>query len=107
MKLPEAWDEDVKIAASGQRVMDQFGNPVKPANVLLFRSTGLYWRHKDLISAGATWDHDDYQPHITLSYETDLRNVKPWQGVIQLGPERWEEVDSTKVFIEDMQGAWK
>lgn len=38
--------------------------------VLPFESKELYQRHKDLMREhDATWDYDDYKPHITLSYD--------------------------------------
>lgn len=71
--------------------MEQFGE----ARVLLFASSELQWRHERMKDVGASWDHAEYQPHITISYDPeapDLTEVDPYQGEIILGPERFEEV---------------
>lgn len=42
----------------------------KTCLVLPFECKELYQRHKDLMKEHkATWDYDDYKPHITLSYD--------------------------------------
>lgn len=91
MKMGESWQSEVKLPAGGARLMDKFGE----ANVLLFVSSELSWRHEDMKRNGATWDHPEYQPHITISYEFDgdLSKVDPWKGEIILGPEIFEEVN--------------
>ena len=64
--------------------------------VLLFASSSLKWRHEGIKEAGASWDHPDYQPHITISYDPqspDLAAVAPYTGKIVLGPEIFAEVD--------------
>ena len=37
--------------------------------VLAFRSPELHNRWKQARNLGATWDYDDYSPHVTLSYD--------------------------------------
>ena len=90
MKVGEAWQAELKIAAGGPRLMEQFGE----ATVLLFGARELEWRHEDIKRAGASWDHPEYQPHITISYafKGDLSEVEPYQGEIVLGPEIFAEV---------------
>jgi hypothetical protein len=71
--------------------MERFGE----ARVLLFKASELEWRHEAMKSAGATWDHPEYQPHITISYDPEapeLSNVEAYQGEIILGPELFAEV---------------
>lgn len=89
-KVGESWASELKIAAGGPRQMEQFGE----ATVLLFTASDLRWRHEQMIEAGASWDHEDYQPHITISYgfKGDLSKVEPYQGEIVLGPELFAEV---------------
>jgi hypothetical protein len=44
---------------------------------------------------GASFDWDEYQPHITLSSSpqmVDLKAVEPYTGAIELGPEIFEEI---------------
>lgn len=91
MAVGSAWDDEVKIPRGGPRLMEQFGE----ARVLLFNSNMLRWRHSEMVEAGATWDHPEYQPHITISYDPeapDLADVEPYQGEIILGPEIFQEV---------------
>jgi phage-related protein (TIGR01555 family) len=90
MKVGESWSPELKIAAGGPRLMEQFGE----ATVLLFTASELRWRHEAAKEAGASWDHDEYQPHVTISYgfKGDLSKVQPYQGEIVLGPELFAEV---------------
>jgi hypothetical protein len=90
MKVGESWSPELKIAAGGPRLMEQFGE----ATVLLFTANELRWRHEAAKEAGASWDHAEYQPHITISYgfKGDLSKVQPYQGEIVLGPELFAEV---------------
>lgn len=110
MKVPDSWSwGDGKgkqtVNAGGPRLMDQFGK----ATVLLFNSSDLAWRHMAIREAGASWDHPEYQPHVTISYEFDgdLDAVEPWRGTIELGPEIFEEVkeDWQAGITEDQRGA--
>lgn len=92
MKMGEPWCENPEIAPGGARLMEQFGE----ARVLLFNSSQLSWRHEEMKREGASWDHPDYQPHITISYDAespDLSEVQPYQGRIILGPEIFEEIN--------------
>ncbi|MCF3934336.1 DUF1073 domain-containing protein [Acuticoccus sp. M5D2P5] len=92
MKVGESWNGELKIAAGGPRMMERFGDAV----VLLFASSELSWRHEAIRAAGASWDHPEYQPHITISYAADgvdLSNVEPYRGEIVLGPEIFAEVE--------------
>lgn len=86
----ESWASEIKIAAGGPRQMEQFGE----ATVLRFSSRELGWRHREIEEAGATWDHPEYAPHITISYgfKGELSKVEPYQGEIVLGPELFAEV---------------
>lgn len=90
MKMGASWEDKIEIAGGGPRIMEKFGD----ATVLLFASNQLQWRHEDMVRNGASWDHSEYQPHITISweFEGDLSGIDPWQGRIQLGPELFEEV---------------
>jgi phage-related protein (TIGR01555 family) len=91
MSIGESWQSELKVAAGGPRLMEQFGE----ARVLLFKASELQWRHESIKEAGASWDHPEYQPHITISYDPDapdLAEVEPYQGEIILGPELFAEV---------------
>ena len=92
MECGTSWQPKLEISAGGPRQMEQFGE----ARVLLFTSDELKWRHERIKEAGATWDHADYQPHITISYDPDapdLADVQPYQGPIILGPEIFAKLD--------------
>jgi phage-related protein (TIGR01555 family) len=92
MKMGESWEPEIKVPAGGARLMEEFGE----ARVLLFNSSELGWRHEQMKRNGATWDHEEYQPHITISYDEgspDLADVEPYRGEIVLGPEIFEEVN--------------
>ncbi|MGQ3080686.1 MULTISPECIES: anti-CBASS protein Acb1 family protein [Rhizobium/Agrobacterium group] len=91
MKVGESWASELKVAAGGPRLMERFGE----ARVLLFKAAELDWRHENIKAAGASWDHSEYQSHITISYDPespDLESVEPYQGEIILGPELFAEV---------------
>lgn len=98
LKMGEPWEAEVKITAGGPRVMDRFG---PGAIVLLFRSRELEWRHRHMIEMGAEHSHEEYQPHITVTYDPDnkidLNGLEPYTGEIVLGPETFQEV------VEDWQ----
>ncbi len=92
MKMGETWRENPEIAPGGARLMEQFGE----ARVLLFNSSELSWRHEEMKRQGATWDHPEYQPHITISYDPDapdLADIEPYKGRILLGPEIFEAIN--------------
>ncbi|WP_406853503.1 phage portal protein [Alsobacter sp. KACC 23698] len=86
-------DGGLEIPAGGARLVERFDGG---AVVLLFSSRALQWRHEQFEDAGASWDHAEYQPHITITYElrsVDLTAIEPFAGRILLGPERFAEVD--------------
>lgn len=96
MAVAQAWTNkpngNLTSSAGGPRMVEQFG---EGAIVLLFNNTELTWRHQDILDAGASWDWPDYQPHITFTYQpgsVDLNQVEPYRGVIELGPEIFEEI---------------
>jgi hypothetical protein len=90
MKVGESWSPELKIGAGGPRLMEQFGK----ATVLLFTANELRWRNEAVTAAGGSWEHSEYQPHISISYgfTGDISTVQPYQGEIVLGPELFAEV---------------
>jgi phage-related protein (TIGR01555 family) len=86
--MGSTWDEELRLPAGGARQMETFGE----AKVLLIQSNMLTWRHEEMVGNGASFDFPEYQPHITISYGAMPENVEPYQGVIKLGPEIFEEV---------------
>lgn len=87
-KMGNAWSAKMEISAGGPRQMNSFGD----ARVLLISADELRWRHDEMIRAGASYDHPEYQPHITITYGDMPDDVEPYQGKIVLGPEIFEEV---------------
>jgi uncharacterized protein len=100
MAMGQAWGEDqdgkLRVAPGGARMLDVYGN-LKQAIVLLFNSSDLCWRHEQIEQAGASHDYDNYQPHVTITYDAptgfDLAAVEPYRGELIFGPEIFEEVD--------------
>ncbi len=88
------------IKPGGARLVEPLGE--EGAIVLLFSSWELSHRHGSIREAGAKWDFDDYQPHVTIAYEAwplssertkAIREAEPYRGKIVLGPEIFEEVE--------------
>ena len=83
----QVWDYERRMMALG---------PKGEAIVLQFKCEELSKRWEEFLAAGATWDWPAYHPHITLTYskpeELPLSAVEPFQGVIKLGPEIFEEL---------------
>lgn len=98
MKLGESWSGDEKgnltIKPGGPRAVEKLGDS---AAVLLFASSDLSWRHQSMVEAGGSHDFDEYQPHVTISYEIpegmDLDAIKPFTGELRFGPELFEPLD--------------
>jgi phage-related protein (TIGR01555 family) len=96
-------DGTITIQPGGPRIVEQLGG----ATVLMFNSWMLGYRHGEIRNAGASWDYEDYQPHVSITYEpgdVDLRNVQPYRGKIVLGPEVFEELDDNwRMDIEEQK----
>lgn len=98
MRVGQPWSQDedgtMVVPPGGARLVERLGSS---AVVLLFSSSVLSWRHEEIKrSSGATWDHPEYQPHVTVTYDpgdADLAVVEPFRGELRLGPEIFEEVD--------------
>lgn len=97
MKVNETWSGDsnghLTVAPGGARLVEPLGS--EGAVVLLFNSSELSWRHRQIREAGASWDFEDYQPHVTLTYavgDLNLTKVEPYHGKIEFGPEIFEDL---------------
>ena len=90
-KMGSAWQDEVRVNAGGARQIERYGD----ATVLLFSSNELIWRHEEMIDKGATWDHPEYQPHVTIAYgfEGEVADIEPYQGELVFGPEIFSEID--------------
>lgn len=94
--MGQAWGGDgtLTIPAGGPRQVDRLGG--EGGIVLLFAGSELEWRNREMRDAGASWDHTDYRPHVTITYDgegVDLDQVEPYQGELVFGPEIFEAID--------------
>jgi HK97 family phage prohead protease len=86
--------EQVVIPAESLKEVKPLGD--EGAVVLRFESEALTNRWQEAIDAGASWDYDSYQPHMTISYagsEVDLSKVELPDFEMVLGGEIHEEVN--------------
>lgn len=97
MKVGVDWgsrqDGGLTVAPGGARLVEPLGS--EGAVVLLFNSSELAWRHMQIREAGASWDYEEYQPHVTITYaagDLDLAKVEPYRGKIEFGPEIFEDL---------------
>lgn len=99
MAVGEDWsfagdNGDLIVPPGGARLVEPLGG--KGAVVLLFSSGNLGYRHRQFLDAGASWDFDGYQPHVTITWnhrpDLDLAKVEPFRGPLRFGPEVWEEI---------------
>lgn len=102
------FDGNLMVPAGGPRVVEEIGpgryevvdgkvQKVGQAIALLFTNGDLSWRHQRIVDCGATHAYEDFQPHITISWDMqpglDLSKVEPYQGAIALGPEIFAEIE--------------
>lgn len=101
ISAPYDWGEvkgkrgHVIIPPGGPRIVEPLGDMI----VLFFSSSTLTWRHEDIVRSGASWDYPDFQPHVSIAKSADginLREVEPFRGEIELGPEIFEEIDTNR-----------
>lgn len=84
---------DRRIVRGGNRTIARLGKEGE-ALVLKIESLDLLdewlWHRK----AGASWDYETYQPHITLSYSSDVStDFEAFDGDIILGPLTYRPID--------------
>lgn len=95
LKVSSAWgntDGTLTVPPGGPRIVEPLGD--KGAVVLLFANSELSWRHMAIREAGASWDYEEYTPHVTLTYVSQsVETVIPYRGKIELGPEIFEELN--------------
>lgn len=88
------WSAELTVPEGGPRAVDRLG--AEGAVVLHFTSYDLKWRNEEMRDKGASWDFEDYLPHVTLTYdpgEIDLTKVEPYQGKLVFGPEVFEMIE--------------
>lgn len=73
---------------SNDRVIKPLGD--QGAMVLGIKDAHLSARWQEFVDEGARWDWPEYQPHITISYDSegiDQSKIEPYMGKIEFGPE--------------------
>lgn len=93
MVVGESWEDQIEIRRGGPRIVERLGADGEYL-ALVFASSSLTWRHREIIERGATWDWPDYQPHVSISVTSSANpiSIEPYTGRIVLGPEIFEEV---------------
>lgn len=101
-KVPEDEFGGSYIGRGGMRMIDNFG-PDKDMLVLLFSSTSLTSRHRQIYDATrGSWDWNEYQPHITIASGPQQKKLDPkqaYQDTLEFGPEVWEEVKDAGNYL--------
>jgi len=99
IKVGEDWYQDengnLTVVAGGARFMERLGDG--GAVVLQFASAKLSSRHMWAREEGCSFDYDEYQPHVTVAWDSEVRidhtKLEPWRGELRFGPEIFEEID--------------
>lgn len=76
----------------GQRSIAQFGNAV----VLCFPSNRLRDRWQEILENGASYDFDEFKPHVSLTFQDDhpeLDTIELYTGNLRFGPEHFAEIN--------------
>ena len=82
------------VVQGGKRAVVPLGD--KGAVVLKIQSDSLQYEHLGFRAEGASWDFQEYTPHITITYngsDLDPSQMQPFTGDIVLGPLRAEPLD--------------
>lgn len=102
-KKPVEWpeapdDKGFKLSRKDGRAIELFGEDEGTA-VLRFKSDILTKRWQELCDAGCSWDHEEYNPHVSISMEVpedlDISKVEPFEGDLVFGPEEFDEIDDS------------
>jgi len=95
--VPDGFDSEIVPASpdqkDGARSVERLGD--EGAVVLRFESTDLANRWRQFRRAGASWDYESYQPHVTITYDSgdvDLSKVVPYDGPLEFGEEAFDEI---------------
>jgi hypothetical protein len=101
-KTAFAWDQFTPqtkklVIDGGKRSVTPLGD--KGAVVLRFASSTLQTRWSEFCDAGAQWDWETYQPHVTITYDgagLDLDAIPPFTGTLTFGAEEFTPVTEYK-----------
>lgn len=97
-RAPVAWPAPVSTPLTADDVNGREVTPLGDggAVVLKFKSKELNERWDYLRSVGAGWDHFQFTPHVTISWDAadvDLSKVHPYTGELLFGPEKFKPID--------------
>jgi len=88
-----AYNSELKVGEGGARKVERFKNAI----VLRFASDDLKWSHERKISAGASHEHPEYLPHVTIALDpdqlVDVDAIEPFVGELTFGPEMFEPLE--------------
>ena len=96
MAAGDSHDAEIVVNSGGPRVVEPIG--VTGAIAIKFSSWSLALRNHEITEAGASWDYEEYQPHVTLTYEkqtVNIEKIEPYRGELRFGPEIFEEIKET------------
>jgi hypothetical protein len=88
--------EEVSVKNADKREIVEFDGG---AIVLTIQNDHLNSRWQDFLDHGAAWKFDDYNSHVTITYngsKLDIESIEPYRGKILLGPEIFAEPSTGK-----------
>ena len=106
-KAPVDWpapqNNKLVLRPSSERSVETLGDAV----VLRFDSPTLAGRWQEFKDAGASWDHDKYNPHVTITYQApeglDPASIEPYKGELIFGPEQVKPFEKDIAHVEKLR----
>jgi hypothetical protein len=95
-------DLTARTVHNGSRSTQKFGEGGE-ALVLCFEDAALRDRWSTFKDHGASWNHDSFRPHVTLTYQgkdVATRGLAPYPGPIELGPEAFAALNTEWTAVE-------
>lgn len=88
--LIPAKHDTLLVKPDPDRKIERFGDEIV---VLLLKSDDLHKRWEEFKQNGASYDFDEYRPHISLTYKGKSANItEPYTGPLYFGPEEFDIV---------------
>ncbi len=93
---PESDPDPLTVLSNDDRSIERLG---PEAVVLRFASPMLTRRWQDLCDTGCSYDFDEYNPHVTITWvapaDLDLEAIEPYKGPLVFGPEIFDVIDDS------------
>jgi hypothetical protein len=108
-KVPVRWTDVQQDPLSLTAAAGSYGRRIRrfgDAIVLLFDSPELQKRWTEFQAIGASWDHEGYNPHVTISYDPDfdISKIEPFDGPLVFGGEVFQQIkDNWADDIEEVE----